>query len=369
MLRLTPDTMSTNPVLQLRPLGLVGESDRKPMIIAGPCSAETEAQVMDTAAELSAAGVKIFRAGIWKPRTMPGSFEGIGEKGLPWLTKVKATYGMLTATEVATPMHVEAALDAGIDVLWIGARTMANPFAVQEIADALAGKDVPVLVKNPVIPDLQLWIGGLLRLNQAGISRLAALHRGFSTFDKQIYRNAPSWHLPIELHRRYPNLPILCDPSHIGGNRSLVEPLAQQALDLGYDGLMVEVHANPENAWSDARQQLTPAEFAAVLHRLVIRDTTPATGGLDSLRAQIDECDALLLETLSRRMAVCREIGEYKRTRNLAIVQTNRYSEILERTAKRAETVGLKPDFMRKVLEIIHEESVNQQVQVMNTEA
>lgn len=357
------------PELDILPLELDGVDGSRPLVIAGPCSAESEAQMMITAAELARTGVRIFRAGIWKPRTMPGGFEGVGEVGLTWLAKVKAEYGMLTATEVATPAHVEAVLRQGVDIIWIGARTMANPFAVQEIADALVGKDVPVLVKNPVSPDLQLWIGGVMRLNHAGIRRLAVVHRGFTSTDSQIYRNAPSWHIPIELHRRYPQLTILCDPSHIGGRRDLIAPLSQQALDLGLDGLMIETHCNPDQAWSDANQQLRPCDLAALLNQLVVRDTTPAVGGLDELRAHIDECDTLLLEALSRRMAISRQIGLYKRKHNLTIVQPDRYNKILEQIALRAQTVGLKTDFVRSVLEIIHEESVNQQVQVMSSKA
>ena len=260
--------------LHITPLNLPGIGNERPLIIAGPCSAESEEQVMNTAAQLAAKGVRILRAGIWKPRTKPGGFEGVGAAGLPWLKRVKDELGMLTATEVATPKHVEAALEAGVDILWIGARTMANPFAVQELADSLKGKDVPVLVKNPVNPDLELWIGGLERLNGAGITRLAVIHRGFSSYDKRIYRNPPMWHLPIELHRRIPELPILCDPSHIGGARELIAPLCQQAMDLGFNGLIVESHCSPDCALSDARQQVTPDVLNFILDKLVIRDVS-----------------------------------------------------------------------------------------------
>lgn len=242
--------------MELEKLNLPGVEERRPLVIAGPCSAETEDQVMDTARQLAKNGVKVFRAGIWKPRTKPGGFEGNGVTALPWMQKVKKETGMLTATEVATAKHAEEALKFGVDVLWIGARTTADPFAVQEIADTLKGVDVPVLIKNPVNPDLELWIGALQRLNNAGIKRLGAIHRGFSTYDKKLYRNLPQWHIPIELHRRFPDLPIICDPSHIAGRRDLISPLCQQAMDLQFDGLIIESHCDPDKAWSDAPQQL-----------------------------------------------------------------------------------------------------------------
>ena len=251
--------------LELQPLELP-HKENQPIIIAGPCSAETEEQVMDTAQQLSANGCKIFRAGVWKPRTKPGCFEGNGEKALPWLKRVKDETGMLIATEVATPEHVELALKYDMDILWIGARTTTNPFAIQALSDLLCGvKNIPVLVKNPVNPDLELWIGALQRLNQAGIKRLGVIHRGFSSYEKKIYRNLPMWQIPIELHRRIPNLPIICDPSHIGGRRDLIAPLCQQGLDLGSDGLIIESHCNPEKAWSDAEQQVTPEQLDLIL--------------------------------------------------------------------------------------------------------
>ncbi|MCI7645639.1 MAG: 3-deoxy-7-phosphoheptulonate synthase, partial [Bacteroidales bacterium] len=286
--------------LELSPLAFPGIEMKRPVIISGPCSAETEEQVMDTATQLSKKGIKIFRAGIWKPRTKPGGFEGIGVQGLPWLQRVKSELGMLTATEVATPKHVEAALGAGVDILWIGARTVANPFAMQELADSLRGADVPVLVKNPVNPDLELWIGGLERINGAGIKRLGVIHRGFSSYDKRLYRNLPMWHIPIELHRRYPNLPIFGDPSHIGGARELVAPLCQQAMDLGFDGLIVESHCCPDCAWSDASQQVTPDILNYILNLLVIRKEHQSTENLNELRSQIDECDNELMDILAK---------------------------------------------------------------------
>ena len=353
--------------LQLSPLNLLGTaSAQRPTVIAGPCSAETEEQVMNTAAQLAGKGVKIFRAGIWKPRTKPGGFEGIGKEGLPWLNRVQQELGMKVATEVATKSHVEAAIEAGIDVLWIGARTAANPFAMQEIADALAGHDVPVLVKNPVNPDLELWIGGLERINQAGITRLGVIHRGFSTYEKKLYRNLPMWHIPIELHRRLPGLPIFCDPSHIGGARELVAPLCQQAMDLGFDGLIVECHCNPDAAWSDAKQQVRPDVLDFILDRLVIRNTAASTESLDVLRHQIDEIDNSLIEMLAKRMRISREIGQYKREHDMTVVQTTRYNEILDKRGAQGVLCGMSADFIKAVFEAVHEESVRQQIEIMN---
>ena len=353
--------------LQLSPLNLLGTaSAQRPTVIAGPCSAETEEQVMNTAAQLAGKGVKIFRAGIWKPRTKPGGFEGIGKEGLPWLNRAQQELGMKVATEVATKGHVEAALEAGIDVLWIGARTAANPFAMQEIADALAGHDVPVLVKNPVNPDLELWIGGLERINQAGITRLGVIHRGFSTYEKKLYRNLSMWHIPIELHRRLPGLPIFCDPSHIGGARELVAPLCQQAMDLGFDGLIVECHCNPDAAWSDAKQQVRPDVLDFILDRLVIRNTAASTESLDVLRHQIDEIDNSLIEMLAKRMRISREIGQYKREHDMTVVQTTRYNEILDKRGAQGVLCGMSADFIKAVFEAVHEESVRQQIEIMN---
>ncbi len=352
--------------LDLSPLALPGVDSTRPIVIAGPCSAETEEQVLTTARQLFKNGIKIFRAGIWKPRTKPGGFEGVGEVGLQWLARVKEELGMLTSTEVATPAHVEAALQHGIDLLWIGARTVVNPFAMQELADALRGVDIPVLVKNPVNPDLELWIGGLQRLNDAGVRRLGAIHRGFSSYDKRIYRNPPLWHIPIELRRRIPNLPIFGDPSHTGGSRELIAPLCQQAMDLGYDGLIIESHCRPDTAWSDASQQVTPDVLALICEKLVIREVTDRTENLESMRKQIDECDNALLDLLARRMRICREIGAYKRDHNMTIVQTNRYSEILDKRGAQGSLCGVNARFVRELFELIHEESIAQQVEVMN---
>lgn len=352
--------------LDLLPLNLPGMDAQRPIVIAGPCSAETEEQVMNTATQLASKGVKIFRAGIWKPRTKPGGFEGVGEPGLPWLARVKKEVGMLTATEVATPHHAEAALAAGVDILWVGARTVANPFAMQELADALRGHDVPVLVKNPVNPDLELWIGGLQRINGAGIKRIGVIHRGFSSYDKRLYRNLPMWHIPIELRRRIPNLPIFGDPSHIGGARELIAPLCQQAMDLGFDGLIVESHCNPDSAWSDAKQQVTPDVLDFILDKLIIRNITQTTESLEALRRQIDECDNNIIELLSKRMRISREIGQYKREHNMTVVQTGRYTEILDKRGAQGVLCGMAGDFMKAIFEAIHEESVRQQIDVMN---
>ena len=343
-----------------------GVDPKRPVVIAGPCSAETEEQVMATARELAKNGVKIFRAGIWKPRTKPGGFEGVGEQGLAWLQWVKDETGMLVATEVATKQHVKAALDAGVDVLWIGARTSANPFAMQEIADALVGVDVPVLVKNPVNPDLELWIGAMQRLYNAGLRRIGAIHRGFSAYGKHLYRNMPQWHIPIELRRRLPNLTIFCDPSHIGGKRELVAPLSQQAMDMGFDGLIIESHCEPDSAWSDKSQQVTPEVLNFILHTLVVRDSVQTTESLALLRQQIDQIDSELLEALSKRMRVSREIGQYKKEHSMPVVQTGRYDDILNSRARSAEELGMSGEFMKVVYQAIHEESVRQQIEVLN---
>lgn len=352
--------------LELQKLNLPGVEEKRPLIIAGPCSAETEEQVFNTAKQLSEKGIKIFRAGIWKPRTKPGGFEGIGEQGLPWMQRVKKELGMLVATEVANTKHVEAALNAGIDVLWIGARTSANPFAMQEIADALKGADVPVLIKNPVNPDLELWIGAIERINGAGIKRIAAIHRGFSTYDKKLYRNLPMWHIPIELHRRIPNLPVICDPSHIGGRRELIAPLCQQAMDLGFDGLIIESHCSPDNAWSDAKQQVTPDVLDFIIDRLVIRNIISSTESIEALRSQIDECDNSLLDILAKRMRISREIATYKREHNMTVVQATRYNEILDKRGAQGVLCGMSDEFVRTIFERIHEESVRQQLEVIN---
>lgn len=340
----------------------------RPLVIAGPCSAETEEQVLSTARQLSKDGLRIFRAGIWKPRTKPGGFEGVGTEGLPWLARVRNETGMLTATEVATRQHVIDAVCSGVNVVWIGARTSANPFAIQEIADALKdlGRDLTVLVKNPVSPDLELWIGSLQRIYNAGIRRLGAIHRGFSTYGSHMYRNAPQWHIPIELRRRYPNLPILCDPSHIGGKRDLIAPLSQRALDMGFDGLIIESHCTPDEAWSDKDQQVTPDNLKYILDNLVLRESTVSTEDLATLRRQIDEVDDELIELLNKRMGIAREIGRYKKEHNMSVVQIGRHDEIMQARAQTAGRLGMSDDFIRTVLSAIHEESVRQQIEIVN---
>ena len=351
--------------LELEKLNLPSDNER-PFVIAGPCSTETEEQVMQTARELAMKGCHNFRAGVWKPRTKPGGFEGNGEKALPWMKQVKDETHMLVSTEVATPEHVELALKYDIDILWVGARTTANPFAVQALADALKGVDVPVFVKNPVNPDIELWIGALERINQAGVKRMGAIHRGFSSYEQKIYRNAPMWQIPIELHRRIPNLPIICDPSHIGGRRELIAPLWQQTMDLGFDGLIVEAHCDPDKAWSDAKQQVTPEVLDYILSLLVIRDEHTTTEGLTTLRKQIDELDNQIMDILAKRMRVCREIGHYKKEHNMTVLQAQRYNEILSKRGVQGSLCGMGPEFVAKVFESIHEESVRQQIEIIN---
>ncbi len=351
--------------LSLIPLNIKG-CGLRPFVIAGPCSAETEEQVMSTARQLASLGCNVYRAGVWKPRTKPGGFEGHGEKALPWLKRVKEETGMSVATEVATPEHVELVLEYGVDIIWIGARTSANPFAMQALADSLSGVDIPVLVKNPINPDLELWIGAMERLNQAGIKRLAAIHRGFSSYDNKIYRNAPMWQIPIELRRRIPELPIICDPSHIGGRRNLIAPLSQQAMDLGFDGLIVETHCSPNEAWSDAAQQVTPDGLYNILSQLTIRDGHIDIEGIHGLREQIDALDNNLVELLSNRMNICRKIGSYKKEHNMTVLQANRYKEIIDKRGAQGELFGMDSEFVKHIFELVHEESVRQQMEVIN---
>lgn len=337
----------------------------RPMVIAGPCSAESYEQVIDTATQLSSMGVSIFRAGLWKPRTKPGSFEGVGSRGLPWLMRVKELTGMKVATEVANAQHVAEALAAGIDILWTGARTTANPFSMQEIADALRGTDTPILVKNPVNPDLELWIGAIERLYNAGLRHIGVVHRGFSSYEPHIYRNPPLWHIPIELRRRYPHIPLIGDPSHIGGKRELVASLSQTALDMGYDGLIIETHCDPQSALSDAAQQITPSALQEILSQLVVRDTQLPTEALADLRRRIDTIDNELIGLLAERMGVSREIGFFKKEHNIPIVQAHRYDEILSRRTAQATELGMNKDFIKTILQAIHEESVQQQLKLM----
>lgn len=350
--------------MELQSLNFPSKKSR-PFILAGPCSVETEEQVMTTAKALAEKGCRIFRGGVWKPRTKPGGFEGHGEQALIWMKQVKEETGMMVATEVATPEHVELALKYGIDILWVGARTTANSFAVEAVADSLKGVDIPVLVKNPVNPDLDLWINALECINNAGIKRLGAIHRGFSSYEKTMYRNQPMWQIPIELHRRIPNLPICCDPSHIGGQRDLIAPLCQQAMDFGMEGLIIESHCNPDDAWSDAKQQVTPDVLDEILANLVIRDEVVSTEDIVALRGQIDVIDNHLIELLAKRMEVCREIGNYKKEHSMAIVQTSRYNEILEKRGSQGAQMGVGAECVQQIFESIHEESVRQQVEIM----
>lgn len=354
--------------MDIKPFNLPGLKQGRPILIAGPCSAETEEQTLQTARRLAANGVQIFRAGIWKPRTKPGGFEGVGTDGLRWLRKVKEETGMYVATEVATARHAYEALKYGVDVLWLGARTTANPFAVQEIADALNGTEIPVMIKNPVNPDLELWIGAIERIYNAGLHCIAAVHRGFSSYDKKIYRNQPQWHIPIELHRRYPNLTLFCDPSHIGGKRELIAPIAQQAMDLNFDGLLVESHCTPDTAWSDSAQQVSPEVLDLIVRKLVLRDMKQTTEDLVDLRREIDTLDNELLSILSKRMRVSTQIGIYKKEHNISVLQTGRYNEILEKRIENGEKLGMSREFMRTILEAIHEESVRVQMDVMHEE-
>ena len=351
--------------IQLLPLDIPSDNKR-PFVIAGPRSAESEEQVMCTARQLAEKGCHNFRAGVWKPRTKPGGFEGHGEPALQWMEAAKKETGMNIGTEVATPEHVELAMKYGLDILWVGARTSANPFAMQALADAMKGIDIPVFVKNPVNPDLELWIGAIERLNVAGVKRLGAIHRGFSSYDKTIYRNLPMWQIPIELRRRIPELPIICDPSHMGGKRELVAPLCQQAMDLGFDGLMVESHCDPDKAWSDAKQQVTPDVLDYILSILQVREATYTTEGITQLRKQIDTIDNQLMDLLSKRMRVCREIGQYKKEHNMTVLQTGRYSEILDKRGAQGALCGMSADFVKQVYEHIHEESVRQQLEIVN---
>ena len=342
-----------------------------PLVIAGPCSAETEEQVLKIANELKNSDVSIFRAGIWKPRTRPGGFEGVGEIGLKWLQKAKAETGLLMAIEVANATHVKLALEYDIDVLWIGARTTVNPFAVQEIADALKDTDKIVLVKNPVNPDLALWIGGVERLYNAGIKKLGVIHRGFSTYEKTKYRNIPEWQIAIELQSRFPDLPLICDPSHITGKRSMIQEVSQQALDLNYDGLIIETHTDPDNAWSDAAQQVTPTVLKQIFKNLRIRQETTEEDDYNiemiKLRANIDVDDSKLLEILGHRMKVAEQIGALKKAKNVAVLQNKRWNEILGRMILDGEEKGLSEEFILKLFKAIHQESISHQEKIINS--
>jgi len=345
----------------------------KPFVIAGPCSAETEEQVITTARQLSLSGnVSVFRAGLWKPRSRPGTFEGVGKVGLPWLQRVQREFGMQVATEVAKPKHILEAQEHGIDFVWIGARSTSSPFVVQEIADALRGTDLGVLVKNPINPDLELWIGAVERIVEAGINKVAAVHRGFSYYEKARYRNLPHWQIAIEFKQRLPEVPIFCDPSHISGNASIVAEVSQKAMDLKYDGLMVETHHTPSEAWSDAGQQITPNQLVKLLENLVVRNTVSDDQSflsiLSELRNKIDEIDDQILEVLEKRMAISETIARHKKTSKVTILQPSRWSEILQRSIAKGTKMGLDAEFVEAIFKAIHNESITHQSRVMNDE-
>lgn len=346
--------------------------NKRPLIISGPCSAETEAQVMETAQRLAATGkVDMLRAGIWKPRTRPGSFEGIGTKGLPWMQQAKKATGLPITIEVATGKQVEDALHFDVDVLWIGARTTVNPFSVQEVADALRGVDVPVLIKNPINPDLELWTGAVERVMKAGIKQVGLIHRGFSAYGNTEYRNAPMWHLAIEMKRRNPELMMINDPSHICGRRDILMEVAQKAIDLDFDGLIIESHIDPDNAWSDAKQQITPEKLAEMLGEIVWRkedsNSEEFHAALEKFRQQINHLDDELMQILGQRMKIAEKIGEYKKNNNITILQTNRWNEILERAFKKGDKLGLTKEFITKYFDAVHMESINHQNKIMNS--
>lgn len=354
--------------MKIRPI--LDKPLKRPLKIAGPCSAETEEQVMQTARELAKQDIDLYRAGIWKPRTRPNSFEGVGVKGLKWLKRVKEETGLKVTTEVANREHVFEALKHQVDVLWIGARTSVNPFAVQEIADALNGTDIPVLIKNPINPDLSLWKGAIERIYKAGIDRIGVIHRGFSSHRSSRYRNEPHWNIPIELMQEMPDLTFICDNSHICGNRHMLAEIAQKGMDLNFDGLMTETHPTPDEAWSDAKQQITPAVYQELIAGLAIRDKTTDNPefleNLDDLRQQIDTLDDELLTLLGNRMKVAEKIGEFKKANNISILQPSRWSEILEEAAKKGAVHGLSKGFVSSLLSAIHQESINHQEMVMN---
>jgi len=360
-----------NDKFDILPLSAWTKAGNKPLVIAGPCSAEGEEQVFETVTQIvknCGDKVHMLRAGIWKPRTRPNSFEGVGEIGLPWVKKAAVAVGLPIAIEVANPEHVEAALKAGIDVLWIGARTTVSPFNVQAIAESLKGVDIPVLIKNPVNPDLELWIGAVERLNASGINKLAVVHRGFSSYEKSIYRNPPMWEIPIELRRRYPQIPIIVDPSHMGGTRDLIYMLAQQGMDMGFDGLMIESHVNPDKAWSDAKQQVTPQWLAEILNLIIVRQLEENKDGfqaLHDLRAKVDRIDAYIIELLCERMGLSEEIGEFKKREHLAVHQAERWSQIVKRALENGKNGGLTEEFILKLFQQVHNESIFHQTKVM----
>lgn len=357
--------------LQLESISKWLPTASKPVIISGPCSAETEEQTIATAKQIAATGkVHALRAGIWKPRTRPGQYEGAGEEGLKWLIQAKKETGLPVTTEVANAAHVEACLKAGVDILWVGARTTVNPFSVQEVADALKGVDIPVMVKNPINPDIELWLGAFERLNKAGITKMAAIHRGFSSFEKGPFRNAPMWDLGIELKTRIPEIDIICDPSHIAGARDLISFVSQKALDLDMVGLMIESHINPDAAWSDAKQQVTPAVLSKIIDGLIVRtvssDNKTFKDTLSVLREQIDQLDDEVMQKLSQRMKISEKIGQYKKDNNVTILQVNRWEEIIKTRITLGKAMGLSEEFTNDMMKLIHKESIQIQTKVMN---
>ena len=356
--------------LEIAPISEWGIKEDRPILISGPCSAETEEQVLETARRLKNTRTQIFRAGVWKPRTRPNTFEGIGVEALKWLKKVKQETGFLTTTEVANAQHTYEALKYGVDFLWIGARTTVNPFTVQEIANALEGVDIPVMVKNPINPDVELWCGALERLSKVGIKRLAAIHRGFSSYGETRYRNAPNWQIAIEMKRRQPALPMFCDPSHIGGRVDLLQDISQRAMDLNFDGLMVESHINPKEAWSDAKQQITPEEVGEMVSSLTLRRMDPGNNGflhqLEGLRSEIDRIDDELMNILESRMKVVEKIGQCKKDNNVTILQSARWDKVIELSTAAARAKGMSEEFTMKIFSAIHQESINKQTKIMN---
>ncbi len=347
-----------------------GFPEKKPLVIAGPCSAESKEQMLMLGTKLATSGVHLIRAGIWKPRSRPDSFQGIGLKGLEWLKEASLVSGLPVTTEVATPQHVEQALKAGIDILWVGARTTVNPFYVQEIAEALKGVDIPIMVKNPINPDIELWIGSIERLYQAGLRRIAAIHRGFSIYKAEKYRNPPMWEIPIELRRRYPDLPIICDPSHITGAKDLVANVSQRAMDLDFNGLMIETHADPLEALSDTEQQLTPEELISLLKNLILRESSTEDPDfithLESLRLQIDSLDKDIIDLLAKRMGISREIGIAKKENGVTVFQMNRWAQLFDNRVQTTIKAGLSDQFAIDFIQSIHKESIRQQTEVMN---
>ena len=344
--------------------------NKRPVIIAGPCSAETEEQVLEIAHQLKDQEIDLFRAGIWKPRTRPNSFEGVGSVGLKWLRRVKEETGLKTTTEVANKTHVEEALYHGIDTLWIGARTTVNPFSVQEIADALKGVDIPVMIKNPINPDLSLWMGGIERIMKAGITQVAGIHRGFASYGEKYYRNKPMWQIPIELKRQFPELTLICDNSHICGRRDILADVAQQAMDLNYDGIMTEVHTTPDEAWSDAKQQITPVVFKELVDGLNLRNEEASRilskTQLEGVRSEIDVLDSQLLKILEERMKLVDQIGQYKKANNIPILQSARWNEILDKSIEKGSRKGLSAEFVGSLFRAVHQESINHQQEIMN---